>query len=359
MTESTGTASLAEAFQAAMADYFGDLSGPVGVMVEVLGSDQALTWNHTGVFPTASTLKIPLLYELYRQVDAGQVDLKERVTLRHAGRVPGSGVYQHLDDGLTPTVRDLAELMITVSDNWATDILFGRLGKDSVASTLADLGLTQTFLPLTIHELFCALAGLDQADPAAEYEALRDFLKTYNPEPDSVGLAADSRNDVSSPADMVRLMALIDAGHGLIPTPGNQLRTTRGASDGHQWSQVSSCTVVRSARQVRHRATRASSSASRSAKPRLATASLTSGHNRSAGCSSGEYGGSRTRSIPSGTTSRALVWPPAPSQTSTTRFVASIPSSWANVARAAVIATADRVGSRHHQLSPVVGRTKP
>jgi beta-lactamase class A len=217
MTESTVTASLAEAFQGAMADYFGDLSGPVGVMVEVLGSDQALTWNHTGVFPTASTLKIPLLYELYRQVDAGQVDLKERVTLRHAGRVPGSGVYQHLDDGLTPTVRDLAELMITVSDNWATDILFGRLGKDSVASTLADLGLTQTFLPLTIHELFCALAGLDQADPAAEYEALRDFLKTYNPEPDSVGLAADSRNDVSSPADMVRLMALIDAGHGLTP----------------------------------------------------------------------------------------------------------------------------------------------
>jgi len=217
MTASTVKAPAAEAFDEAMTNYFGDLSGPVGMMVQVLGTDKTLTWNHTQQFPTASTLKVPILYELYRQADAGLVDLTERVTLRHATRVPGSGVYQHLDEGLQPTIRDLAELMITVSDNWATDLLFDRLGKEQIAGTLASLGLGQTFLPLTIKELFCALAGISPDDPGAEYDALREYLKTYTPEPDSVGLAPDSRNDVSSPADMVRLMTLIDAGHGLSP----------------------------------------------------------------------------------------------------------------------------------------------
>ncbi len=204
-------------FQEAMDGFFGSLPGTVGVMVQVLGTDETLTYNHTEMFPTASTLKAPLLYELYRQADAGMVDLSARVTLLHKDRVPGSGVYQHLDEGLTPTIRDLAELMITVSDNWATDIIFGLLGKDQIANTLNQLGMSQTFLPKTIHEMFCALAELDPSDPKASYAELKAFLKVYQPAPDNIGLASDERNDVSSPADMVRLMTLIDDGYGLTP----------------------------------------------------------------------------------------------------------------------------------------------
>ena len=203
-------------FEAAMAGFFGGLSGPVGVMArEIGGGDRVLTWNHTEAFPTASTLKVPLLYELFRQAEAGTVDLTERITLRHGDRTPGSGVLQHLDDGLAPTLRDLAELMIIVSDNWATDILFDRLGKDRVATTLRDLGLTTTHLPLTIRELFAALTGVDPTDPAVTYGVLRQSLKDYEPGPDNVGLALDARNDVSTPADMVRLLTLIEQGHGI------------------------------------------------------------------------------------------------------------------------------------------------
>ena len=203
------------AFARAMETFFGSLSGPVGLMVQELGGDRVLTWNHEEPFPTASTLKVPLLYELYRQSEAGLVDLHERVTLRHADRTPGSGVLQHLDEGLAPTVRDLAELMIIVSDNWATDILFDRLGQDRIAATLAALGLTGTYLPLTIRELFAALTGVDPSHPAVTYDVLRDALTDYEPGPDNVGLAADPRNDVSTPADMVRLLTLIDGAHGI------------------------------------------------------------------------------------------------------------------------------------------------
>jgi beta-lactamase class A len=213
----TGTGTLQETFTAAMEGFYGSLSGPVGMMVQDLDAGLTLTWNEREVFPTASTLKVPLLYEVYRQADAGKIDLAERVTLRHADRVPGSGVYQHHDEGLQPTIRDLAELMITVSDNWATDIIYRRLGRERIAAMLHELGLTQTSLPLTIRELFCALAELDPGDPTVTWEYLREFLKDYDPKPANIGMLPDPRNDVSSPADMVRLLGIIHRGEGLTP----------------------------------------------------------------------------------------------------------------------------------------------
>lgn len=212
-TQATGREQ--QVFAAAMDEHFGHLSGPVGVMVRDLGTGLELRYNETEIFPTASTLKTPLLYELYRLADAGEIDLAERVTLRHDARTPGSGILQHLDEGLQPTIRDLAELMIIVSDNWATDIVFERVGKARLADSLDQLGLHQTHLPLTIREMFCALAMVDPADPNVDYAFLRDHLRHQRSPDDSIGYACDPRNDISSAADMVRLMTLIHEGHGL------------------------------------------------------------------------------------------------------------------------------------------------
>jgi beta-lactamase class A len=211
----TSQAQAQQAFSDAMEGFYGSLSGPVGMKVKVLKTGVELEWNPDEIFPTASTLKIPLLYELFRQADTGDVDLTERVTLLHADRVPGSGVYQHLDEGLQPTYRDLSELMITVSDNWATDIIFRRLGKDRVAAMLAETGMTSTYLPLTIRELFCTLADLDPDDPKVTWDYLREYLKTYDPNPTYPGMVADEHNDVSTPNDMVRMMEVIDGGIGV------------------------------------------------------------------------------------------------------------------------------------------------
>lgn len=211
----TDTTAAQIAFAGAMSDLFNSLSGPVGVMVHHFESGLDLTWNHEEIFPTASTLKTPLIYELYRAADAGEIDLGERVTLRHADRTPGSGILQHLDEGLQPTLRDLAELMIIVSDNWATDMLMARVGKDRLAKALRDLGLNQTHIPLNIREMFCALAMVDPADPEVDYEFLRDHLKNKQSPDDSIGYACDPRNDISSPTDMVRLATLIHEGHGI------------------------------------------------------------------------------------------------------------------------------------------------
>ena len=199
-------------FTAAMTRRLAGIDGTVGVMVHDHTGDRTLTFNYDVVFPTASTLKVPILYEIYRQADAGTIDLDRRVTLRPQDRVPGSGVLQTMDIGLQPTVRDLAELMITISDNEATDLLYGMIGREQIATTLRDVGMNQTHLPLTIRQMLSSIAGLDSEDPGTTYEVLRERLRTGPWDREGIGYAADERNDVSTPRDMVRLLDLIHAG---------------------------------------------------------------------------------------------------------------------------------------------------
>lgn len=202
-------------FTDAMNSFFSDLGGVVGVKVDHLDSDLQLHYNADQVFPTASTLKVPILFELFRQADEGKVDLTQRVTLSHDNRVPGSGVLQNLDECLQPTIRDLAELMIIVSDNWATDLVYSIIGKEPLTETLRNFGLSNTHIPLTIWEMFSTMADVDADDPKVDYQQLKEYLKTYKSDDDNVAFAADPRNDVSTPDDMASLLRLIHEGEGL------------------------------------------------------------------------------------------------------------------------------------------------
>lgn len=178
-------------------------------------TDREIACNPDDLFPTASTLKVPVLYTFLQACDAGDVDPAQRVILRHADRVPGSGVLQDMDEGLQPTWRDIAELMITVSDNYATDLLFAQVGKARIADACAALDMSSTSLPLTIKELFCAATHREATDPDLTYEKLRDALDDGPFDPKAVAYADDPRNDVSSPRDMVRCLQAIEAGAGL------------------------------------------------------------------------------------------------------------------------------------------------
>ena len=98
------------------------------------------------VFPSASTIKIAIMIELYRQIDAGTLRLDEVYALTDADKVPGSGVLQHLHAGLALTLADICYLMISISDNPATNILINRVGMANVNATIRSLGLKRSLL---------------------------------------------------------------------------------------------------------------------------------------------------------------------------------------------------------------------
>lgn len=92
----------------------------------------------------ASVFKIPLLVEFERQVAARRLDPTARAHVPASFRVPGpTGLSSMLDD-VDLSWRDLAQIMIAVSDNTATDFLGEKIGLDNVNATMRELGLTRT-----------------------------------------------------------------------------------------------------------------------------------------------------------------------------------------------------------------------
>jgi beta-lactamase class A len=121
--------------------------GVVGISVVDLSSGQRFGVNEGLVFPQGSAIKIPILIELYRRADLGELKRADRLPVRRDNQVGGSGLLQYFSDGDSEmSLHDLAVAMIVLSDNSATNILIDRLGMDRVSRTMAELGAAQTKL---------------------------------------------------------------------------------------------------------------------------------------------------------------------------------------------------------------------
>jgi beta-lactamase class A len=116
--------------------------GELALAAMNLTTGEELTRNDERPMPTASVFKLPLLVEVFRQSETGALDLDERVTIRAEDVVMGSGILRDFSPGLQPTLRDLAMMMVIVSDNSATNLLLDRVGgPQRVNATMRDLGL--------------------------------------------------------------------------------------------------------------------------------------------------------------------------------------------------------------------------
>ncbi|MQA77716.1 MAG: serine hydrolase [Streptosporangiales bacterium] len=155
---------------------------------------------------TASVFKVPVAVELARQSVAGDVDLTERITVGEDDEVPSPfGLAPHRDD-VVMSYRDLALLMMVISDNVATDLVLGRVGKDRVASLLAELGLVATAVPQNCSEILGSIEDDldisyrdDERELAAVPLARLRALRALNPD--------DTCR--TTPEEITRLLALI------------------------------------------------------------------------------------------------------------------------------------------------------
>lgn len=118
--------------------------GTMAVVVRDLATGARYERRADEPFVAASTIKLPILVALYDAAARGEVGLAQPCRLVPEDQVTGSGVLQLLSPGARLPLRDLAELMITVSDNAATNMLLDRLGTARVNACLDALGLTRT-----------------------------------------------------------------------------------------------------------------------------------------------------------------------------------------------------------------------
>jgi beta-lactamase class A len=97
--------------------------------------------------------------EAFRQFEAGEAAPSETIPVRDADRVPICGVLTLMHSGLEPTLMDLIWLMITISDNMATNLLIDRLGVENIQRTLEGLGLTGTRIQRKLFDSSATAAG--------------------------------------------------------------------------------------------------------------------------------------------------------------------------------------------------------
>jgi beta-lactamase class A len=119
----------------------GPFSGRLGITALNLTTSERYEHNAEESFYPASTCKLPILYEVFHGALQGRWNLSDTKGLTPADRVEGSGVLQHLTPGLMLTLRDLAMLMIIISDNVASNILLDLCTPDAVNRAMQDLAI--------------------------------------------------------------------------------------------------------------------------------------------------------------------------------------------------------------------------
>jgi len=194
-------AELKSRYDARLRDIAARVDGVVGYAVLDVASGDRFGRLDTAVFPTASTIKLAIVYELFKQEHEGRVRLDQTIVLDRTKAVGGSGVLNELG---TPTlsVRDYATLMVVLSDNTATNVLIELLGMENVTRRMAALGLPATRLRRHMIDLAAARRGDENVSTPAEIVRLLEILSKS---PDAVALLEkpkSSRLRAALPADV-------------------------------------------------------------------------------------------------------------------------------------------------------------
>jgi beta-lactamase class A len=201
---------------------------PAASAVEVmdLSTGYHIGYNAGATMPAASTIKVPVMVEVFRQLEEGRFDLERRVTLLASDKDYGSGDLCDEPAGSTFSVEELLAKMIDISDNTATNMLIRLVGVRNINVEMGSLGLEHTHLagyvrtdtwsvrqalessPADMVQLLSKMAKRELVDEWSSNEMIgileNDQINTLLPEPLPAGVAIahktgsffDTLNDV-------------------------------------------------------------------------------------------------------------------------------------------------------------------
>jgi len=179
----TVTMSFGQSLSQTLTTYLQQL--PSGVKVNL--AVESLTDSKNAFFhvadepvPAASVIKLPILIEAMEWVKEGKLNLDEKHTLLATEKTGGSGILGTYPAGSTLAYQDLITLMMTHSDNTATNILIQKLGMDAINRRDQSLGLKQTRLNRVMMDTLAAKQGRENYVTAREMNSL--LKKIYHHE---------------------------------------------------------------------------------------------------------------------------------------------------------------------------------
>jgi len=163
--------------EASIQDVDQHLDGVMGVAIEDLSNGDHFFLHEDEVFAQASSIKITVLAGLYHQAEQGKLKLTDTYTVQSSDLVQDSDIMNGLTPGVTRvTLRDLATMMVAVSDNSAANVFIDRVGMQNVNAMLDSLGLTHTRLRRKMMDLEAAKQGRENISTPREMMTLLDAI---------------------------------------------------------------------------------------------------------------------------------------------------------------------------------------
>lgn len=194
--------------------YISGIDAEFGISIKHLKTQEEVNIEGDRLFQMASVVKVPILATLFDLAEKGEIDLSERIELLEEDYVPGSGVFKEMDSGIQPTIKDLATMMIIVSDNQATDKLLSLVGgAAAVEGKMKSIGLNNIHIKHSIWDLLSWSAGrfeLPHTEEMAD-EIIRD-LEEGKYDWDSIVFQESVESNTSTAKDMTGLMEKIAKG---------------------------------------------------------------------------------------------------------------------------------------------------
>ncbi len=142
-------------------------------------------------FPSASIIKLNILWAIYKKINDGYLKSNDMIKVSNEKIVGGCGILQHIySDSLELSIRDLAILMIDLSDNIATNLILEIAGIDYINKEIERLGFKETSLQRKLMDSEAVKLGLDN------YTSPRDSKGILNEILNSSEIREDLRKEM-------------------------------------------------------------------------------------------------------------------------------------------------------------------
>jgi beta-lactamase class A len=182
---------------AQLAAYVDSFDGVLGVAAIDLTTGRAFSLHGDAVFPQASSIKIPIMIEVFRAARAGRFKLDDKINLTNQDLVAGGRIDRILAKGpVTLTVRELVAKMIEFSDNTSTNKLIAMVGMPNVNRLLDDLGLHTTRLQRIMLDSAAARRNEENISTPLEMARLVEMLY---------------KNKFADSAEIIEILKTVDA----------------------------------------------------------------------------------------------------------------------------------------------------
>lgn len=195
-----------------------DLVGTIGIAAQHSRSQEIVLLNGDLAFPMASTYKIPIGIALLRRVDRGEISLDDMIQVQDESLVFSqviASAFPH--SGVSLSVANLIEIMITFSDNTATDLCLSLAGGPAaVTRAMQELGVSALTVDRSTGEILEAFYGV-----APGKNSLGDAVALMLSDPNRINAPrADFESDgldQSTPRAMLSVLRKLRAGEAVSP----------------------------------------------------------------------------------------------------------------------------------------------